>query len=81
MFEKAEGEAMKTIKAWAVIPKFNEMADIIRNSSCGVMIPFFDSEHEANEWRYRSNRAASTQAVEVEIRKRSILTSIRKDKS
>lgn len=44
---------MKPIRAFAVLPKRTDMSDLIAQTSAGVLIPFFSSQADANEWKYR----------------------------
>lgn len=61
---------MKPIKAWAVVTKYSEIADVIAESSNGVLIPFFSTKEEANEWRSRKLTTNETKVVYVVIREK-----------
>lgn len=58
---------LKTTKAWIVIDKYSQLADVVAESDNGILVPFFSTEAEANDWRYRANRDATTKAIKVKV--------------
>jgi len=61
---------MKSFDCFVVIPKNSELADLVGESTNGILVPLFSSEVDAHEWRHRTNRAAETLVEPIRLQRR-----------